>query len=61
MKRQQDTPDGSLLLPPGTVVHVCGWPVELAGEALVMAAEANLELVRRDLYLKPYVPLLDPQ
>lgn len=41
-----------LTLPAGTVVHVCGWPVEVTHETQVVSDRANIELVRRDLYLR---------
>jgi len=42
-----------LTLPVGTVVHVCGWPVELKQATDVHSHPSNIELIRRDLYLKP--------
>jgi hypothetical protein len=40
-----------LELKPGTVIHICGWPVETVGVCVVTGHPGNLELVRRDLYL----------
>jgi len=42
-----------LTLKPGTVIHVCGWPVETVGEVVVQGHPGNIELIRRDLYLQP--------
>lgn len=42
-----------LSLKSGTVVHVCGWPVELKQDTDVQGHPGNIELIRRDLYLKP--------
>lgn len=40
-----------LTLKPETLIHICGWPVQTVGEVVIEADPANIELVRRDLYL----------
>lgn len=47
----------TMKVPAGTVVHICGWPVELTAETEIASAPGNLELVTRDLYLRPQTPL----
>lgn len=43
----------TITLKAGTLVHICGWPVELTHETEVSSSPGNIELVRRDLYLGP--------
>ncbi len=42
----------SLIIPAGTLVHICGWPVEITSDTEIVSDPANIELVRRDLYLR---------
>lgn len=47
----------TVTIPAGTVVHICGWPVEVTTDVEVTATRANIELVTRDLYLRKQTPL----
>jgi hypothetical protein len=47
----------TVVIPAGTVVHICGWPVEVATDVEVTASRGNIELVTRDLYLRKQTPL----
>jgi hypothetical protein len=38
-----------LTLKAGTIVHVCGWPVEVKSDTDVQSHPGNIELIRRDL------------
>lgn len=50
----------TLTLKAGTIVHICGWPVELTTETVVASSAGNIELVTRDLYLRG-TGTLEPQ
>jgi hypothetical protein len=46
----------TLTIPAGTRVHICGWPVEVTRDTEVISDRGNIELVRRDLYLRSEEP-----
>lgn len=45
-----------MTLKAGTIVHVCGWPVELKQDTDVQSHPGNIELIRRDLAVADPTP-----